>query len=164
MDELDSFLFYDDYTIGYQGSGKPIASTLENDEEETPTKCRSACVPQNNGVQMNSCARASRAHSLVVTDVTQTVTAWEVDRVNHEPVWPAAHLLCCFLVSDAGVAACRDRRVLEVGSGVGLTGLVASHFARCVTPRPPPPSLFFFFFLKKKYKIFNLFYCGDGGM
>jgi predicted nicotinamide N-methyase len=58
------------------------------------------------------------------------VLSWEVDRVHGEPVWPAANLLCCFLASDRGVRACAGKRVLEVGAGVGLTGLVAAHFAR----------------------------------
>lgn len=46
-------------------------------------------------------------------------------------MWPAAVILSRYLCRSPGVV--RGRRVLEVGAGLGLCGLVAAHFATAVT-------------------------------
>jgi len=43
-------------------------------------------------------------------------------------VWPAAIILCNFLSSPEGVKLLSGKRVLELGSGVGLCGLLASRY------------------------------------
>ena len=46
-------------------------------------------------------------------------------------LWPAAPLLCYFLLSDAGRQLVQGASVLELGAGVGIPGLVAG---RCAWP------------------------------
>lgn len=143
-DEVDPFdlstytLFYDDYVITYQGSGKLIpaesrAETRSSGGHGSMTGGAADAGGHDESERASSCPSCAASHHtlpLEVRGVVQSITSWEVDRVSHEPVWPAAHLLCWFLCSDEGVRACRGKRILEVGAGVGLTGLTAAHFAR----------------------------------
>ena len=46
-------------------------------------------------------------------------------------LWPAAPLLCYFLLSDAGRRLVHGASVLELGAGVGIPGLIAG---RCACP------------------------------
>lgn len=75
MDEFDGCVFYDTYEKKFKGSGRAIKPTSSAGNEES----------------------SGSQESVAVDVVTQTVLAWEVDRNSHEPVWPAANLLCWFL-------------------------------------------------------------------
>ena len=44
-------------------------------------------------------------------------------------VWPASTFLCRFLLSRPGMALIVDKRVVELGAGLGIPGLVAAEFA-----------------------------------
>ncbi|KAI8901984.1 putative methyltransferase-domain-containing protein [Globomyces pollinis-pini] len=45
-------------------------------------------------------------------------------------MWPSSVLLCMFIATHPDILA--EKRVLEVGSGIGLVGLIASRFSKSV--------------------------------
>eukprot|EP01119_Soliformovum_irregulare_P019559 TRINITY_DN6221_c0_g1_i1.p1 TRINITY_DN6221_c0_g1~~TRINITY_DN6221_c0_g1_i1.p1 ORF type:complete len:236 (-),score=35.29 TRINITY_DN6221_c0_g1_i1:6-713(-) len=47
-------------------------------------------------------------------------------------IWPAAEILCHFLLRDAGRRMIKGKSILEVGAGQGLCGMLASYWAKSV--------------------------------
>ncbi len=55
-------------------------------------------------------------------------------------VWPAAPLLAYFLISDFGKDIVLGKKIIELGSGVGIPGLVSAYFAQKVLLTDHNPS------------------------
>ncbi|KAH9143303.1 hypothetical protein LEN26_005076 [Aphanomyces euteiches] len=58
-------------------------------------------------------------------EIRVTQDTRRVDGMGGE-VWPGAHVLCAHLETNAGALKLKQARVLELGAGCGLCGLVAS--------------------------------------
>lgn len=78
--------------------------------------------------------------SVLVADCTETL---EDGHSLHRPpgcadqtgvaLWPAASVLCSFLLSPQGQKLIQGRSVLELGSGIGLPGLLAAKSCAALT-------------------------------
>jgi predicted nicotinamide N-methyase len=71
--------------------------------------------------------RASKTHSLLAS--SQCCTDWDL---TGQIIWPAAFQLSFFIQSDQFRPFFTDKKVVELGSGAGLSGFVAARYAERV--------------------------------
>ncbi|KNC46492.1 uncharacterized protein AMSG_02927 [Thecamonas trahens ATCC 50062] len=66
-----------------------------------------------------------------------------LDGENHVAgvIWNAARALCEYMVTDMGSAAFEGKSVLEIGSGTGLTGMVAAALGATVVLTDQEPAI-----------------------
>jgi predicted nicotinamide N-methyase len=80
-----------------------------------------------------------------------TIHAGQYDQIETGwKLWDAAVILSRFLFENASLV--KDKRVLELGSGCGLVGIVCGHLTRELVFSDYVPTVSLFVWLKKKEK------------